>query len=502
MAIQDHSALTEMTARTMLKGADGASELTAGTVTPEQEAEIERIVNQGVQTSVFKTTGILPQNVYNDVATVLKPSTPGMKVEAISKVLQTNGVFGLNKSYSNNYDLISRELNLDVSRIINNNMTGGLLGDIANEVGYHTDRAIQETVRGIVNGNGDQIVLTDTMNNSVAAILSGTDSIIYNSLPTPVKDIVGPYVIGDMIDTIIEGDMKSIGGGADQSITDGAVNLVEGKFGVNFSSLTKDERGSVAAESIVESTDAVNADKEKLAQDLEANVGPTLGSDGSVANDPEAIDIGTPEIKPGTDFVSSVEELEAEMGSMTREISEIIVHWSETYSDANLSAEQLDELTGAGKSAYHLIIKRDGSIQRGVPMNSVGSHCPTNGHDAFSIGVCLIGGLNISSGDTEIDQLGANSITRSQFNSLYQIFRTFFNQYPGGQALGHMDTDITQDDPGFDVRDYVYNNFNKTSLYLDPLNDPALSPSDILKALDAEGPVVGEKDPDVMDKKF
>ena len=135
-------------------------------------------------------------------------------------------------------------------------------------------------------------------------------------------------------------------------------------------------------------------------------------------------------------------------------------------------------------------------------MNSPGSHCPINNHDAYSIGVCLVGGLNISTGDTEIDQLGANSITRSQFNSLYQIFRTFFNQYPGGQALGHMDTDITQDDPGFDVRDYVYNNFNKTSLYLDPLNDPALSPSDILKALDAQGPVVGEKDPDVMDKKF
>ena len=157
------------------------------------------------------------------------------------------------------------------------------------------------------------------------------------------------------------------------------------------------------------------------------------------------------------------------MGSMTRDISEIIVHWSETYTDANLSAEQLDDLTGAGKSAYHLIIKRDGSIQRGVPMNSPGSHCPINNHNAYSIGVCLVGGLNISSGDTDLDAIGANSITRSQFNSLYQIFRTFFNQYPGGQALGHMDVDITEDDPGFDVRDYVYNNFNKTSLYLDPL---------------------------------
>ena len=135
-------------------------------------------------------------------------------------------------------------------------------------------------------------------------------------------------------------------------------------------------------------------------------------------------------------------------------------------------------------------------------MNSVGSHCPINNHDAYSIGVCLIGGLNVASGDYEIDQTGANSLTRSQFNSLYQIFRTFFNQYPGGQALGHMDTDITQDDPGFDVRDYAYNNFNKTSLYTDPLGQAALSPSEILAALDGSGPTVLTKDPDVMDKKF
>ena len=48
----------------------------------------------------------------------------------------------------------------------------------------------------------------------------------------------------------------------------------------------------------------------------------------------------------------------------------------------------------------------------------------------------------------------------------------------------------------------MYNNFNKQSLYTDPVNDPALSPSDILKALEKEGPQVSEKDPDVLDKKF
>ena len=96
----------------------------------------------------------------------------------------------------------------------------------------------------------------------------------------------------------------------------------------------------------------------------------------------------------------------------------------------------------------------------------------------------------------------ARGITRAQYNSLYQIFKAFFAQYPGGQALGHGEIDPSQDDPGFDVRDYVYNNFNKVSLYKDPTSDPALSPDDILAALDVPGPDILTKDPDVMEKKF
>jgi hypothetical protein len=61
--------------------------------------------------------------------------------------------------------------------------------------------------------------------------------------------------------------------------------------------------------------------------------------------------------------------------------------------------------------------------------------------------------------------------------------------------------DVTQSDPGFDVRDYVYNNFNKTTLYQDPLNQSALSPSDILQILSRSEMRI-PKDPDVMDKKF
>ena len=195
----------------------------------------------------------------------------------------------------------------------------------------------------------------------------------------------------------------------------------------------------------------------------------------------------------GGRFVSSVEELECEMSAITRPISEVIVHWSETYTNANLTGLELQQLTGAGSNAYHYIIKRDGSMERGVPLDAVGSASP--GHNTYSIQICLVGGVNVASEDDAVDgNLGASSITRTQFNTLHQLFRVFFIQFPGGQALGHGEFDVSQLDPGFEVRDYVYNSFNKRSLYADPLSEPEKSPEEIISGINSEILLLSEKD--------
>ena len=216
---------------------------------------------------------------------------------------------------------------------------------------------------------------------------------------------------------------------------------------------------------------------------------------------PAAYEVGTEEVTATGKFVSSVEELEYDMGSATREISEIVVHTSETFTNANLTGKQLTELTGSGTDSYHYIIKRDGSIERGVPIKSAGNHCP--GHNSYSIGVCLVGGVSAASGDTRVEESkDASDITRSQYNSLYQIFRVFYTQYPGGQALGHSEVDNTEDDPGFEVRDYVYSTFNKVSLYIDTENKAELSPDDINAAVDGDGSIITDKDTTILDQKF
>ena len=198
----------------------------------------------------------------------------------------------------------------------------------------------------------------------------------------------------------------------------------------------------------------------------------------------------------GGRFVSSVEELECEMSAITRPISEVSLHWSETFTNANLTGIELQRLTDAGSNAYHYIIKRDGSMERGVPLDSVPEpeNVASPGHNTYSIQICLVGGVNVASEDDAINgNLGASSITRTQFNTLHQLFRVFFLHFPGGQALGHGEFDVTQLDPGFEVRDYVYNAFNKRSLYVDPLNESEKTPEEIISSIDDPELLITEK---------
>ena len=201
-------------------------------------------------------------------------------------------------------------------------------------------------------------------------------------------------------------------------------------------------------------------------------------------------------IQPGDNFVSSAEELDAEFTNVTRDITEIIVHFSETYQNANLNKDDI-----GGK--YNYIVKRDGSIQRDVSINAPGRHTPENGHDAVSVGVCLIGGLTAASGEEAIGpEVDASAITRSQYLSLYHIFDAFYRHHPGGQALGHSEINPDMRDPGFDVRDYVYAKFGKISLYEDPTTDPALTKEEILKRVQGNAGVpILSKDPE-LEKKY
>ena len=165
------------------------------------------------------------------------------------------------------------------------------------------------------------------------------------------------------------------------------------------------------------------------------------------------------------DVVGTKEELVAEMRNTSRDITEFVVHWTETFKNQNLTAEDIHEwhidkgFTGIG---YHYIITRDGKLQRGRPLNLIGDHAPEFNHNQFSIGIAFVGGFNCSTNTKNPDRfLSSESFTRSQWTAFDAFCEAFYTVFNAGQAWGHNDISNLNTDPGFDVPRFVKGGFNK-----------------------------------------
>jgi N-acetylmuramoyl-L-alanine amidase len=186
-------------------------------------------------------------------------------------------------------------------------------------------------------------------------------------------------------------------------------------------------------------------------------------------------------------FVDSFEELIADFRGTNREITETVVHWTAHYTDqGHVGSEELHNIAvnrGFSGCSYHYIIKRDGSLQRGRPLNRIGAHAKANGHNKYSIGVSMVGGYNCNSGNPHYNKfISAESITSEQWNTLDQFLRAFYVVWPGGQVWGHNDTDPeSKVDPGIDMQEYIQNKFKKKNKSASGTLPP-LSPSELVGA--------------------
>jgi len=184
-------------------------------------------------------------------------------------------------------------------------------------------------------------------------------------------------------------------------------------------------------------------------------------------------------------YISSIEELQAELRNVDREVTEVVVHWTETHTDKNIGSEEINKYhldLGLNGIGYHYVIRRDGSLQRGRPINIAGQHAPTNNHDTRSIGIVFVGGINVPSGTPNPGNfLSVQSLTRSQLNTFDHFCRSFYAVFPGGQIVGHSEIDEDEVDPGFEVIDYVASVFGKTSKFTDILNQSPLTVEEILQ---------------------
>lgn len=77
-----------------------------------------------------------------------------------------------------------------------------------------------------------------------------------------------------------------------------------------------------------------------------------------------------------------------------RTLDRIVLHCSATEEGKNFTADDIrtwHKARGWKDIGYHYVIKLDGTVEYGRPVDQVGAH--VKGHNATTVGVCYIGGL-------------------------------------------------------------------------------------------------------------
>ena len=114
-----------------------------------------------------------------------------------------------------------------------------------------------------------------------------------------------------------------------------------------------------------------------------------------------------------------------------RRIDEIIVHCTATPQGMAVSVSDINRWhrqRGFASIGYHFVVYLDGTVHTGRPIEQAGAHC--KGHNAHSIGVCYVGGL---------DAQGCPKDTRTpeQKIALHALMVALKSQYPNEKIYGH-----------------------------------------------------------------
>lgn len=129
----------------------------------------------------------------------------------------------------------------------------------------------------------------------------------------------------------------------------------------------------------------------------------------------------------------------------------IVVHCSATKPSGDFDVNDIRRWhlkRGFVDVGYHYVIKRDGTLQEGRPLDRQGAHVSRFNH--LSVGICLIGG--VSEADHRIPE---NNFTDEQFDTLANLLPDMKALFPGAEIVGHRDMpNVKKACPSFDVREW------------------------------------------------
>lgn len=130
-----------------------------------------------------------------------------------------------------------------------------------------------------------------------------------------------------------------------------------------------------------------------------------------------------------------------------RDINLLVIHCSATPPGSAIGVDEIrkwhtkpkPEGNGWSDVGYHYVITRDGVIEPGRPVERPGAHA--RGHNANSIGVCLVGGV-------DRNQKPDCNFTRLQWGSLSVLVDSLLQAYGPLKVIGHRDLSPDLDGDG------------------------------------------------------
>tara|TARA_R110000803_G_scaffold107207_1_gene175326 strand:+ start:474 stop:911 length:438 start_codon:yes stop_codon:yes gene_type:complete len=142
-----------------------------------------------------------------------------------------------------------------------------------------------------------------------------------------------------------------------------------------------------------------------------------------------------------------------------RKIDKLIIHCSATPEFKEFDVDDIRNWHVNGNKwsdvGYHFVIKINGTIQIGRPINKIGSH--VKGKNRSSIGICYIGGMNRDMTDW------IDTRTPEQKVSLIALLKELKEKYTKAIVYGHNDFTDKKVCPCFDAKqeyEYISNSKN------------------------------------------
>lgn len=181
-------------------------------------------------------------------------------------------------------------------------------------------------------------------------------------------------------------------------------------------------------------------------------------------------------------YVMSLEEWELELRNISRDVTTALVTWTDTCKNNDTDSKIMhdlhkkisekflkteSDLREKGGAQFHYIIQRDGTVQRGRPLESMSMSAFSNHGIVITFAAGINGnypGWNFENSRNAPHIRTAESITRQQWVQFEAFLMLWYKVYPGGQVLGFNETG-TGISPGFIPSEWAFDKFGKPSAY-------------------------------------